>query len=66
MEIIPYLRNILRLGVTILVVYVDDNIITTSDPEERTKLEQELMGEFGTKNLGLMMYFLGIDVAHFS
>ena len=35
--------------ITILIVYVDDIIITGDDSEERIKLEQELMEEFVVK-----------------
>ena len=49
---------------TILVIYIDDIIITWNDFTERVKLEQELMREFAIKNLGRMKYFLGIEVAH--
>ena len=49
---------------TILVIYVDDIIITGSDMEERIRLEQSLMNEFSIKNLGRMKYFLGIEVAY--
>ena len=52
--------------ITILIVYVDDIIITGDDSEEIIKLEQELMEEFAVKNLGQMKYFLGIEVAHSS
>ena len=52
--------------ITILIVYVDDIIITGDDSEERIKLEQELMEEFFVKNLGQMKYFQGIEVAHSS
>ena len=46
--------------VTMLVVYVDDIIITGSDNEERVRLEKECMSEFTMKNLGQMKFFLGI------
>ena len=49
---------------TILVIYVDDIIITGSDTEERIFLEQTLMNEFAIKNLGRMKYFLSIEVAY--
>ena len=47
---------------TILVIYVDDIIITGNDSTERAKLEQEVKQEFAIKNLGRMKYFLGIEV----
>ena len=49
---------------TILVIYVDDIIITGNDPIERAKLEQGLKQEFAIKNLGRMKYFLGIEIAY--
>ena len=49
---------------TILVIYVDDIIITGNDSMKRAKLEQELKQEFAIKNLRRMKYFLGIEVAH--
>ena len=49
---------------TILVIYVDDIIITGNDKEERIRLEQSLTNEFAIKNLGRMKYFLGIEVAY--
>ena len=49
---------------TILVIYVDDIIITGNDPTERAKLEQGLKQEFAIKNLGRMKYFLGIEIAY--
>ena len=48
---------------TILVVYVDDVIITGSYENERIRLEKELMSILNMKNLGPMKYFLVIEVA---
>ena len=50
--------------ITILVIYVDDIIITGSDMEERIRLEQTLMNEFAITKVGRMKYFLGIEVAY--
>ena len=49
---------------TVLVVYVDDIIITNSDDDERERLDKGLMSEFAINNLGQMKFFLGIEVAH--
>ncbi|RVW88062.1 Retrovirus-related Pol polyprotein from transposon RE1 [Vitis vinifera] len=49
--------------VTMLLVYVDDMIITGNDDEEITKLQKELATEFEMKNLGGLKYFLGIEVS---
>ena len=48
--------------VTVLIVYVDDMIITGNDEEEITRLQKELATKFEMKNLGGLKYFLGIEV----
>ena len=45
-----------------LIVYVDDMIITGNDEEETTRMQKELATEFEMKNLGGLKYFLGIEV----
>jgi Reverse transcriptase (RNA-dependent DNA polymerase) len=47
---------------TMLIIYVDDMIITGNDEEEMHRLEEKLSQEFETKNLGRLKYFLGIEV----
>nr|KYP49032.1 Retrovirus-related Pol polyprotein from transposon TNT 1-94 [Cajanus cajan] len=51
-------------GVTMLLVYVDDIILTGDDKEEQQLLSQCLGKEFEIKTLGKLKYFLGIEVAH--
>ncbi|XP_059658496.1 uncharacterized mitochondrial protein AtMg00810-like [Cornus florida] len=51
-------------GVTALLVYVDDIIVTGDDDKERQILSQCLAKEFEIKALGRLKYFLGIKVAH--
>ncbi|PKU79659.1 Retrovirus-related Pol polyprotein from transposon TNT 1-94 [Dendrobium catenatum] len=53
-------------GVTILLVYVDDIILTGSNEEEKASLRKNLAKEFDIKELGRLKYFLGIEVAHSS
>jgi hypothetical protein len=48
---------------TILIVYVDDIIITGNNYKEIEKLKQHLAKEFEVKDLGLLRYFLGIEVS---
>ena len=49
--------------ITILIIYVDDMIVTGNDIDEMTKLKTYLASEFDIKDLGGLKYFLGIDVA---
>ena len=46
-----------------LAVYVDDIIITGNDEGEIAQLKMQLGKEFEVKGLGLLRYFLGIEVA---
>ena len=64
--ITPFLSNIQQQGVTILLVYVDDIILTGNDEEEKEVLKHKLVQEFEIKELGKLKYFLGIEVAHSS
>jgi hypothetical protein len=49
--------------ITILVVFVDDIIITRYDQEEIKRLKECLSKEFEVKDLGNLKYFLGVEVA---
>lgn len=49
--------------VTLLIIYVDDMIITGDDTDEMKKLQEYLSTEFEMKDLGGLKYFLGIEVA---
>ena len=51
-------------GVTALLVYVDDIIVTGNDEKEKQSLKQRLIREFEIKELEKLKYFLGIEVAH--
>ncbi|RVW36389.1 Retrovirus-related Pol polyprotein from transposon RE1 [Vitis vinifera] len=48
---------------TILIVYVDDIILTGDDTGEVERLKKVLATEFKVKDLGQMRYFLGMEVA---
>ena len=48
---------------TILIVYVDDIILTGDDAREIETLKGRLATEFEIKNLGAVKYFLGIEFA---
>lgn len=49
--------------ISILIVYVDDIVITGDDIEEITRLKSHLAKEFEVKDLGRLRYFLGIEVS---
>ena len=51
-----------KIGIVILVVYVDDIIITKSDKEGIQILINYLSSSFLIKYLGKLHYFLGIEV----
>ncbi|KAJ9543931.1 hypothetical protein OSB04_023638 [Centaurea solstitialis] len=47
----------------LLVVYVDDIMITSSDSNGIQRLKDFLASQFQTKDLGFLKYFLGIEVS---
>ena len=49
--------------IIILIVYVDDIILTGNDTEEITRIKMALNKEFEVKDLGNLKYFLGMEVA---
>ena len=51
-------------GIILLVVYVDNIIITGSDSKGISSLKSFLQSQFHTKDLGMLRYFLGIEVMH--
>ena len=54
-------RNVHK--VTVLIVYVDDIVVTGNDEEEVTHLKMQLAKKFEIKELGPLRYFFGIEVA---
>ncbi|KAI3470208.1 hypothetical protein Pfo_026871 [Paulownia fortunei] len=51
-------------GVIVIIVYVDDIIVTGNDQIEMEVLKAKLAKEFEIKDLSKLKYFLGIEVAH--
>ena len=49
-------------GIILLVVYMDDIVITMSDFKGISSLKSFLQSQFHTKDLGMLRYFLGIEV----
>ena len=62
-QIIVYSTNTLQLVKLLLIVYVDDVILTGNDECEIYYLKKELAIVFETKELGPLKYFLGIEFA---
>ena len=50
------------LGIILLVVYVDDIVIIESDFKGILSLKSFLHGQFHTVDLGMLRYFLGVEV----
>ena len=58
-----FIKHSASRGITALLVYVDNIIMTGNYEKERNNLRKWLMKEFEIKELGLLKYFLGIKVA---
>ena len=50
--------------ITIAAIYVDDILLTRSNISTITSLKQHLHSSFGIKDLGIIKYFLGIEVSY--
>ena len=51
-----------KASIILLVVYVDDIFIIGSDTTGISSLKSFLHGHFHTKDLGMLKYFLGVEV----
>ncbi len=49
-------------GIVVIVIYVDDLIITRDNDEDIFDLKKLLKQKFEMKDLGELRYFLGIEV----
>ncbi|RVW51507.1 Retrovirus-related Pol polyprotein from transposon RE2 [Vitis vinifera] len=52
------------MGIVVLLVYVDDIVITGSDSALLSQLKTHLSESFHMKDLGSLTYFLGLEVHH--
>ena len=50
-------------SLTIVLIYVDDLVLTGTDLAEIQQLNQSLDAKFSIKDLGILKYFLGFEVA---
>lgn len=62
---ILFIRHSETGGVTVLLVYVDDIIVTGNDEEGQHLLDIHLAKEFEIKSLKKLKYFLEIEVVHY-
>ena len=51
-------------GIIVVLIYVDDIVITGDDQNEISKLKILLHNRFSIKDLGTLKYFLGLEVAY--
>lgn len=58
-----FVRRSTEGKIAILIVYVDDIILTVDDLPEMSRLKKTLFVEFEIKDLGSLRYFLGMEVA---
>ena len=53
-----------KSGIVVLVVFVDDILLTDSDPGGLLETKEYLKRHFVTKDMGVPKYFLGIEIAY--
>ena len=58
-----FIKHSISGRVVVLIVYVDDIIVTRNDEKEKNTLKQCLAKEFEIKDLGKLKHFFGIEVA---
>ena len=59
-----FIKHSIARGGIVLLVYVDDIIVTGNDEREKHEVKQRLATEFEIKELGKLKYFLGIEVPY--
>lgn len=50
--------------IVVFIIYMDDTIVSKSDVTDIEKVKNYLKNTFKIKDLELLCYFLGIEVAH--
>ncbi|RVW31828.1 Retrovirus-related Pol polyprotein from transposon RE1 [Vitis vinifera] len=60
----PFPTSHVYMGIVVLLVYVDDIVITGSDSALLGQLKTHLSESFHMKDLGPLTYFLGLEVHH--
>jgi hypothetical protein len=64
-EQVVYTRGVGKDAI-ILGVYVDDLIVTGEDPAEIKEFKEQMTKEFEMSDLGLLSYYLGIEVGQYT
>ena len=57
-----FFKHALKGKITVLILYVDDIVVTCKDSEEMSQLKTYLAAKFEIKDLNILRYFLGIEV----
>ena len=57
-----FIKHSVTGAITLLLVYVDDILITGGDVDDVHRLTKAFSGQFEMKELGQLKYFLGIEV----
>ena len=58
-----FINHSLSGRISIIIVYVDDIILTGDHEEEISKLKRFLANEFEVRDLGNLKYFIGMEIA---
>ena len=59
-----FIKHSVTGTITVLLIYIDEILITRGDVEEVHRLTKALSRQFEMKELGQLKYFLGIEVAY--
>ena len=58
-----FIKHITKGKKAILIIYIDNIIVTVDDLQEIDNLKKQLKAKFELKDLGTIRYFLGMEVA---